>query len=182
MEEKENKRKVSIDVVKANVFGFVIMIVSGVVFFVPYFLLWRENFSIQKINPLEFLLLPVFIIVGLVLHELIHGITFAYFAKGGWKTIKFGVMWKVLAPYCHCSEPLRKNEYILACMMPCIVLGIIPAIAALFSGSFVLLLFGILFISTAAGDIWMSILLIKVKSDCKVLDHPSEAGFYVIEE
>ncbi|MBQ3656909.1 MAG: DUF3267 domain-containing protein [Bacteroidales bacterium] len=184
MEEFKNKRKITIDVVKANVFAVVIMFAAAVVFFVPYFLLWRENFSIQKLSALDFkplLFLCIFITVGIVVHELIHGITFAYFAKSGWKSIKFGVMWKMLTPYCHCSEPLRKNEYILVSLMPCIILGIIPAVAALFVGSFALLFFGIVFIGAAAGDIWVSRLLIKEKSDCTVLDNPSEIGFYVIE-
>ncbi|MCR4560145.1 MAG: DUF3267 domain-containing protein [Bacteroidales bacterium] len=66
--------------------------------------------------------------------------------------------------------------------MPCIVLGIIPAVAALFVGSFALLLFGIVFIGAAAGDIWVSRLLTKEKSHCMVLDSPTEIGFYVIEE
>ncbi|MCR4560144.1 MAG: hypothetical protein K5685_08705 [Bacteroidales bacterium] len=50
MEELKNKRKVTIDVGKANLFAVVIMIAAAVVFLVPYFLLWRENFSIQKLS------------------------------------------------------------------------------------------------------------------------------------
>lgn len=144
MEEFKNKRKVTIDVGKANLFAVVIMIAAAVVFLVLYFLLWRENFSVQKLSASEFdtfLFLAIFITVGIVVHELIHGITWAQFTKSGWKSIKFGVMWKMLTPYCHCSEPLRKKEYILGSLMPCIVLGIIPAVAALFVGSFALLLF-----------------------------------------
>jgi hypothetical protein len=185
MKEFKNKRKVTIDVGKANLFAVVVVIAAAVVFLVPYFLLWRENFSIQKLSASEFdtfLFLAIFITVGIVVHELIHGITWAQFTKSGWKSIKFGVMWKMLTPYCHCSEPLRKNEYILGSLMPCIVLGIIPAVAALFVGSFALLLFGIVFIGAASGDIWVSRLLTKEKSHCMVLDSPTEIGFYFMEE
>ena len=66
-------------------------------------------------------------------------------------------------------------------MMPCIVLGIIPAIVALCIGSLLLVVWGIFFISAAAGDIWIVWLLTKEKPGSTVLDHPSEAGFFIIE-
>ena len=67
-------------------------------------------------------------------------------------------------------------------IMPCIILGIIPAIIALAIGNLLLLIWGIFFITVAAGDIWMVWLLGKEKSDNMIIDHPTEAGFYVIEE
>ena len=39
----------------------------------------------------------------------------------------------------------------------------------------------IIFISAASGDIWMAWLLTKESPGCTVLDHPTEAGFYVFE-
>ena len=38
------------------------------------------------------------------------------------------------------------------------------------------------FIAAAAGDIWMTWLLTKENPKSLVLDHPSEAGFYIIDE
>ena len=38
-----------------------------------------------------------------------------------------------------------------------------------------------LFIAAAAGDIWMTWLLTKENPKSMVLDHPSEAGFYIID-
>ncbi len=65
--------------------------------------------------------------------------------------------------------------------MPCIVLGILPSIIAICIGSFGLLIWGILFITVAAGDLWIAWLLTKEAPDVLVLDHPSEAGFYIYE-
>ena len=70
---------------------------------------------------------------------------------------------------------------VMGAMMPCIVLGVIPAIAALFIGSLPMLVGGIFFIAAAAGDIWMTWLLTKENPKSMVLDHPSEAGFYIID-
>ena len=84
--------------------------------------------------------------------------------------------------YCHCDEPMHIPGYMMGAMMPCIVLGVIPAIVALFIGSLPLLAWGIFFIAAAAGDVWMTWLLTKENPKSMVLDHPSEAGFYIIEE
>ncbi len=57
---EEQGRKVSIDIVKANIFACVILVVSAIVFLVPFFWIWKDS---------------------------------------------FGVIWKMLTPYCHCDEP-----------------------------------------------------------------------------
>ena len=66
--------------------------------------------------------------------------------------------------------------------MPFVVLGVIPSVAGLVIGSLPLIIFGVLFIAAAAGDIWMAWLLTKENPRSMVLDHPSEAGFYVFDE
>ena len=185
MESINNKgRKVSIDIVKANVFAVGIMVVSAIVFFVPFFMIWKDRKSLGE--PLggvgDWALAVGLTFVGIVVHELIHGVTWACFARSGWRSISFGVMWKLLTPYCHCSEPMRIPGYMAGAMMPCIVLGLVPAVVALCIGSLPLLVWGIFFIAAAAGDIWMTWLLTKEDPHSLVLDHPSEAGFYIIDE
>ena len=73
------------------------------------------------------------------------------------------------------------HAYMSGSMMPCIILGILPAIAAMCTGDFLLLVWGISFIGAAAGDIWITWLLTKENPKSMVLDHPSEAGFYIID-
>lgn len=179
----QNARKVAIDITKANVVAVVIMLLAAIIFIVPFFIIWKnrpieELFSTGSNWGLFFL----FMIVGIVVHELIHGITWACFAKSGWKSISFGVMWKLLTPYCHCSEPMRKHPYMLGAMMPFVILGVLPAILGLVICSLPVVVWGVFFIAAAAGDIWMTWLLTKEPGDCLVLDHPSEAGFYIIDE
>ena len=88
-------------------------------------------------------------------------------------------MKKYLNPYCHCSDPLPRNGYVLGGLMPGIVTGLIPAIVALAIGSFTLLVFSIFMISAAAGDIMIVLLALKEDPRCTILDHPTEGGFYV---
>ena len=183
-ENKEIGRKVLINIVKANIFALIIMAVSTIVLVTLFFIIWKDHKSINGIFNFSVngLVMIIGIFIGIVIHEYIHGLTWAYFAKSGWKSIKIGMIWKLLTPYCHCNEPMRIRNYRIGVIMPCLVLGIIPAIIALAIGSLSLLIWGIIFISVAAGDIWMTWLLNKEKSDSLVLDHPTEAGFYIIEE
>ncbi|MBQ7743108.1 MAG: DUF3267 domain-containing protein [Bacteroidaceae bacterium] len=184
--EKDHEigRKVSINIGKANLFALAIMLVSAIVFLVPFFMIWSGRKPIGDLlgGAWHWGIVFALMIVGIVVHELIHGITWACYAKSGWKSISFGVMWKMLTPYCHCDEPMRIPGYMMGAIMPCIVLGVLPAIVALFIGSLPLLAWGIFFIAAAAGDIWMTWLLTKEDRHSLVLDHPSEAGFYIIEE
>ena len=186
MDNLESKgRKVTIDLVKANIFSIVILVVAAIALLIPYFLIWKDKKPIDEIFGgfgYRSLLFFIVMIVGVFVHELIHGVVFACFAKSGWKSIRFGILRKMFTPYCHCSEPMRIPEYMLGAMMPCIILGIIPSVVALFIGSLLLLLLGIFFIAAAAGDIWMTWLLTKENPKSLVLDHPSEAGFYVFDE
>lgn len=186
MDNLESKGcKVTIDLVKANIFSIVILVVAAIAFLIPYFLIWKDRKPITEIVGgfgNRVLLFFIVMIVGVVVHELIHGVVFACFAKSGWKSIRFGILRKMFTPYCHCNEPMRIPGYMLGAMMPCIILGIIPSVVALFIGSLLLLLLGILFIATAAGDIWITWLLTKENPKSLVLDHPSEAGFYVFDE
>ena len=179
----EKGRKVTIDLLKVNIFAVAIMIVAAIVLIVPFFLIWGGRKPTMELigSPTQWAILAMTSIVGIVLHELIHGITWTFYAPSGWKSISFGVMWKMLTPYCHCDEPMHISGYMMGAMMPCVVLGIIPSIVAMFIGYLPLLAWGVFFISAAAGDIWMTWLLTKENPKSMVLDHPSEAGFYIID-
>ena len=150
VEHEVKGRKVAIDIVKANIFAVVIMVIAAIVFLVPFFWIWKDKGGTRDVDNIvggyqptsellggfgDWSITFILVIVGIVVHELIHGLTWACYAKSGWKSISFGVMWKLLTPYCHCDEPMHIPGYMMGAMMPCIVLGVIPAIAALFCSS-----------------------------------------------
>ncbi len=188
MEELQTKgRKVAIDIMKANVFGLILLVASTVVLLVPYFLLWPEQWSFDTVagwlmDGWGYLLFFLLFLAGIVVHELLHGLAWSFFAPGGWRSISFGVMWKMLTPYCHCDKPMRIPGYIVGAVTPCVVLGIIPAIVGIVIGHLPTLIWGIIFIAAAAGDLWMTWLLMKENPRSMVLDHPTEAGFYILDE
>lgn len=189
MQELENyrKEKLTIDLVWANVFGVLILIPIGLLFGLPFYFIWKPQLDIKQYldsaGPLGaglgFLLIFEILILGIVLHELIHGIIWAKFAKEGFKSIKFGVLWEMLTPYCHCKEALNVRQYIIGAIAPAIILGIIPTIIAIITGNLGLLIFGMLFTMAAGGDFLIINLIRKESSSDLVQDHPSEAGCFI---
>jgi hypothetical protein len=189
MQDLENykKEKLTIDIVWANVFGVLILIPIGLIFGLPFYLIWRPEIDIKQlldsVGPqgaiLGFMSFLGILIFGVVLHELIHGITWAKFAKEGFKSIKFGILKEMLTPYCHCKEPLSVRQYIIGAVAPAIILGIVPSIIALMIGNIGLLIFGMFFLMAAGGDFLIINLIRKEKSTDLVQDHPSEAGCYI---
>lgn len=184
------ERKETINIVTANIVSIGILVVSALVLYGIFFLIWDYPDWFYKEKLIEvmdqfrtnYLMFMGALIVGIVVHELIHGLTWAKFAKTGFKSISFGVMWKMLTPYCHCSEPLKISHYSIGALMPLIVLGLVPSIAAICLKSLFWLTMGVIFIAAAAGDIMIVWNLRKEKPENMVLDHPTEAGYLVYEE
>lgn len=182
----------TIDIREANKCGCFIMMPTLLFYTIPYVLIWRPHFSIDfflgfggdwGLHPLLYGVILLLVMAGgIALHELIHGVFWAIYAKKGWKSIKFGVIKEHLTPYCHCMEPLRVKQYIVGAVMPLIILGIIPGVISWFNGSWPLLLFGFLFTVSAIGDIMIINLIRKLDKEVYVQDHPSEAGYYVYKK
>lgn len=178
------KEKKTIDLAKANVDALKYLVFFLVIFAIPFFLIWgfkipeldSENLILKALTPLFALLL------GIIVHELIHGFFFALYASTGMKSIKFGILWKTLTLYCHCKEPLKIKHYIIALLAPLLVLGIIPAVISLINGNLFLLVLGIIFSAAAAGDLMIYLLIKKENPEDYVQDHPSEAGYYIFRK
>ncbi len=173
------KEKRTIDIFKASKLALIMFIVPLLVFGMLFYLIWRPKFGFSYHSILIFILL---FIVGIVVHELIHGLFFGLFAKGGFRSIKFGVLWKHLTPYCHCSEPLKLKHYMIGALMPGILMGFIPVVVSLFNGSLMWLILGVVFISAAAGDFMVVWILRKDNIENYVEDHPSEPGCFIYRE
>ncbi len=164
----------------ANILSIVIAI-PFIAFFVMLFLLNGHEIWIHSSHML-FAVIIIFVLI--VVHELIHGITWAAFAKNGWKSISFGFIVEYLTPYCSCNQPMKKYQIILGAIMPTIVLGFIPAIVAVFTGSTITLFVALMLIMGGGGDMIIIFKLLRFKSTAKdvlFIDHPYELGTAVFE-
>jgi hypothetical protein len=122
--------------------------------------------------------IPV-LLIGVALHELIHGVCFSIFSGKPLSFIKYGFDKKTFTPYAHCKAPIPTSAYKIGALMPAIILGIAPYIAALFTGNIYLFLFGTFFTTAAYGDFIVFWIIKDINNNALVEDHPSRAGCFI---
>lgn len=174
----QNKRDLSISLTRANVIVVFITIPVLILQLAIFILLYGMKNLEPTWNPV---ILIVVILLGVVIHELIHGITWVIFGHKPFSVIKFGFHWKTFTPYAHLKEPVDVNAYRLGGFMPGFILGILTFILSLVLGNGNLLWFSLIHTSAAGGD-WLILWLIRnVQAGKQVEDHPTNAGCYVLE-
>ena len=139
----------------------------------------------SPITSLVLLFLFLALLLLTAVHEGIHALTWAMFGKDYWKSIRFGVIWKALTPYCTCAQPMKRGQYILGAAMPTLVLGIGLTAAAALTGIFWVFILALAMIFGGGGDFTI-ILKILLHRQCGkeavYYDHPYECGVVVFEK
>ena len=129
---------------------------------------------------------PIFILVTvaimIVLHELIHGMSWMLAGGLRWQDLKFGVQIKTLTPYCHSRVPMTAQAYRIGVVAPGIAVGIVPMLIAYLLGNAPLALIGAVMISGAAGDAYVLWVVRDVPPTSYVMDHPSKVGCIVLPD
>ena len=173
--EGYDPQKKTISMLEANLLAIALFVVVGAMLCIPYYYLYgaKELASWSTIFPWFLLLL----LVGIVVHELVHGITWLLLTHKGFSHLSFGFLSGGV--YCHIDVPLLKKQYVIGALMPLLLVGIVPTLVAFCTGSLLWLLLGIVFIVSAVGDMMIVWTIRKESADVLVYDHPSEAGCYV---
>jgi hypothetical protein len=173
------ERDLSVSLAAANLRSIVFALPPVILVFGLYLLFWgRPHISLNLGNV--FIMLGLFLL-GVVAHEAIHGLIWGLWGTKSFSTIKFGMNIRALAPYAHATVPMTASAYRLGAAGPALVLGGIPAIAGLATGSLLATLFGIVFLAAAAGDFLVLWLIRHVPPDTLVEDHPTRAGCVVLD-
>jgi hypothetical protein len=179
----QTKRELIISATEANLKALVLAIPIILLYGSPFFIIWSDRIKSgafwEILDPSIFFLISL--VAGIALHEFIHGIFWSLYTKEGFKSIKFGIMWKSLTPYCHCKEPMKIKHYITGAIMPGILLGLIPAIIALFTGDPLLLIYAVIFTIGAGGDLLIIWMLRKEDKNTFAQDHPSKIGCIIYD-
>jgi len=174
----ENRRDLSISMARANVIVLFASLPVVIAQFAIFVMLHGMERAFPTWSPT---LLIAALLLGIVVHELIHGLSWVLFGGKPFSAIQFGFQWKTLTPYAHLKVPVEVNAYRLGAFLPGFILGILVYCFSLVLGDGNLFLFGLLHTSAAGGD-WLILWLLRhVKSGVLVEDHPTHAGCYVIE-
>jgi len=77
---------------------------------------------------------------------------------------------------------LKKGQYIFGAVMPTVILGVLPGIVSIFTGSYSLLILSALMILGGGGDLAIILKLLMFRTDGEdrlYMDHPYKAGLVV---
>lgn len=178
------KKNLTTSALKANTLGCLYgAILALIVFLIGY--AFGARLEDDGKNPWNMLLIVLFLIL-VVVHELIHGITWGLFAKGGFKkNIEFGFIVQYMTPYCTCKAALKKWAYVIGSLMPCIVLGIGICVLAFFLHHGPTFFLGALMIVSAGGDLLITQMILMHKTKAKevlYMDHPTDIGLVTFEK
>lgn len=174
------KCKLSLDMALVQMLSIAFVVPVGLMV-IPYWLLHGSRALAAVADSFSMGVLLGTFTLGIVVHELIHGIAWSFASGHSFRAIKFGFQWKTLTPYAHCPLATRCNAYRVGAVMPLIVLGICPYAVALISKSPFLLVFSLLQIFAACGDLMILWLLRGVSGSEWVQDHPTDAGVSLLE-
>lgn len=182
--EGYKRTELTVSIVGANIFAFAYGIPLFVVMIIIFLKLHPES-SLFTTFFHEYIGFVVALFALIVVHELIHGVTWSLFTPHHFRDIEFGFMKEYLTPYCTCGVPLSKGKYIIGALMPGIILGLLPMITALVTGWGMWLFMGIIMTMSAGGDVLIVINILKYKSqsdDVLYIDHPTQAGGVIFEK
>lgn len=185
--EGYEKHDLTVGVVFANVMAIVMTLPYIVVLTFIYF---KVNWSgmddlFLRSSILDTILFIVLFFLFVVVHELIHGLTWGILSENHFKSIKFGVIWSMATPYCTCSDPLRKWQYVLGGLMPTLILGFGLAAISIAAGIGWLFALSQVMILSGGGDFLIVAKLLMYRPggrEAVYFDHPYECGMVAFEK
>ncbi len=116
---------------------------------------------------------------GAAAHEGLHALGWKLASGCPWRAFRFGIHWKALAPYAHCTRPMTARAYRIGSALPGLALGLAPAAAGLLLPSGGWFLFGLVFTVSAAGDALVLWIIRRAPPGAVVADHPTRVGCLV---
>lgn len=173
------EKDASVSFLVGNIYGSLMGLAPALVLFGIFFLIWDGRQVTPP--PVGFGLLHTLVVlaVGIVVHELLHGLGWMMFGGVPRNNIHIGVKWKLLTPFAHSDARMPLRGYRWGTLLPGLVLGIVPSLLAIASGSLILMGFGFFFTAVAGGDFLILWLLRNIPGQAQVADHPSRVGAIV---
>lgn len=173
----------SVDMARANLLGFPIALLPVVPLVVLHGLVHGWPAVGQAFNDFwgNFLFFLPAVLVGIVVHEVVHALTWGIFGGHGLQSVRIGFQWKTMTPFAHCMVPITARSYRLGAAMPGLLTGVLPALAGSWAGMPELAGFGWFMTFCAGGDLLVLMLLRGVPADALVEDHPTRAGCRVVQ-
>ena len=163
--------KFELSMLWANIISLVLFVLGIICFNVTY----------GEYDYPNMIILMLTFIIYLTMHEIIHGLAFSYFCKNKYN-VKYGAMLEKGVFYAMCQERINKKATIISLLAPTIVLTVIALIPAFIFRIDLLGLLAIFNLAGAAGDLLMTLFVLRLPNDIKYIDYDSVIGFYLISK
>lgn len=114
-------------------------------------------------------------------HELLHGIGYSLFVKNK-KNIKYGIKLEQGVFYAMCQEEISKLGIIISLLMPTIFLTFFSLPIGIVFDLPIIILYAIINLIGAVGDIVLLLLVIKLPKNIKYIDYDNTIGAYFLSD
>ena len=131
---------------------------------------------IDNLMGSKFLLFIIIMILWLILHEIIHGISYVFYGAN-YKNIKYGVVLEKGILYCKCGEYIDKKNILMSVINPFIYIGIVTLLLGFTFESIMLIVLSLLNISGACADIMMFMFFVKRDKNMKFKEIKDSSTF-----
>lgn len=137
------------------------------------YLFFSQSYSV---NLRQWIALLAGLVLSIPVHELLHAFVWIILNKSV-KCVTLGFDKKTITPYCACSIAMKKGKYLLGCLAPFLILGVLSGVLAIVFAKLWLLILSVYNIFASSGDIFIAIKAISQKRGSLLLDHYKNAGF-----
>jgi len=171
----------TMSVARANLIALVWLPLSAALAAVPFLLLRGTDRLAAAPPQLPPLLLGLALMALLVLiHELLHAAGFLFFGRAPRGEVRIGFQRRTLTPFANCRVPVTAAAYRAAGLLPALVLGGLPVVAAWITGSGTLLFWGWIMLALAGGDVAAVWAMRAVPGGALVVDDADRVGCRVV--
>jgi ABC-type phosphate/phosphonate transport system permease subunit len=181
-EEGYDSEELTVGILMANVLAVLVMLPWAALEAAVY--LGLRGVSLEFFDSARWLLEWLGLLVGMFAaifaHEGIHGLVWGL-CTHFWD-IEFGFIREALTPYCTCTQPMARWQYVLGALMPTLVLGVLPGILAVILGSMPLFFFSEVMLFGGGADVLICLKLLRYHSpgqETLYYDHPYKCGLVV---
>lgn len=180
--KKEHIYKFEYNFVTINVFN-VLFTVFLILLTVGIYKLFDFSFingpkTLESLGDFKFFVVIVLIFGWMVLHEIIHGLSYV-FHGAKFKDIKYGMVLEKGIFYCKCGEYVSRSNILWSVINPFIYIGVVTYFLGFALGSLLLLILSVVNLSGASADILIFLFFLKRDKSVKFKEIKDTSTFII---
>lgn len=180
--KKEHIYKFEYNFITINVFNilltaFILLLTFGI------YKLFNFDFingpkMLESLGDIKFFIVIILIFGWMVLHEIIHGLSYV-FHGAKFKDVKYGMVLEKSIFYCKCGEYVSRTNILWSVINPFIYIGVVTYFLSFAIGSLLLLILSIVNLSGACADILIFLFFLKRDKDVKFKEIKDTSTFII---